>query len=44
MKVDMSTFLLVCLFIPFSNIFAMNIGRMFDDNLGAFELHPSING
>ena len=37
MKFDMGTYLLLCLFMPFSNLFAANIGRMVDDELGASE-------
>ena len=38
MKVNIGTFLLSCLFVPFSNLFAVNVGRMIDDELGASEL------
>ena len=43
MKVDMGTFLLLCLFILSSNIFPANIGRIINEELGASELHSSKN-
>ena len=43
-KIDMGTFF--PFFVPFSNVFAVGIGRMKhimeDETLGAFELHSSI--